>query len=87
MYNRDMSKQQKLLRKLVNSKNTFSWSDLVSLLNHLGYEKQGMAGSRVRFYNSETTHMFRLHKPHPENHIKGGALKDVKLHLTQEGYL
>ena len=82
-----MSKQQKLLLKLSNSKNTFAWSDLVTLLNSIGYEKQEMAGSRVRFYNKECDHIFRLHKPHPENIIKGGALKAVKTHLKQEGYL
>jgi len=32
-------------------------------------------------------HDLHLHKPHPENIIKGGALKAVKLHLKQEGYL
>ncbi len=82
-----MSKQEKLLRKLANSRNTFLWTDLVILLSHLGYKKQEMAGSRVRFYNSGTSHMFRLHKPPPGNYIKGGALKDVKSYLIQEGYL
>jgi hypothetical protein len=48
---------------------------------------QEMAGSRVRFYNADTGHMLRLHKPHPENHIKGGALKDVRAALKREGYL
>jgi len=82
-----MSKQQKLLDKLLNAKNTFAWSDLMTLLNSLGYEKQEMAGSRVRFYNEKSNHMIRLHKPHPENLIKGGALKAVKVHIKQEGYL
>ena len=31
--------------------------------------------------------MIRLHKPHPENHLKGGALKAVRQALKQEGYL
>jgi len=56
-------------------------------LNQLGYDKQEMAGSRVRFYNSKTGHMILLHRPHPENEIKGGALKSVKHALKQEGLL
>lgn len=80
-----MSKQQKLLIKLSNANNTFVWTDLVTLLNQLGYDKQEMAGSRVRFYNGDS--IIRLHKPHPENFIKGGALKSVKLFLKDEGYL
>lgn len=48
---------------------------------------QEKAGSRVRFYNAANGHMIRLHRPHPENIIKGGALKAVRQTLTQEGYL
>ena len=46
-----------------------------------------MAGSRVRFYNEKIDSMILLHKPHPENEIKGGALKSVKTILKQEGLL
>ncbi len=81
-----MSKQAKLLLKLNQSKNTFKWTELTSLLANLGYAKVEMAGSRVRFtHNSHE--MILLHKPHPENEIKGGALKAVKLHLKQQGLL
>jgi S-adenosylmethionine:tRNA-ribosyltransferase-isomerase (queuine synthetase) len=31
--------------------------------------------------------MILLHRPHPENEIKGGALKAVKQALKQEGFL
>ncbi|HHE8876242.1 TPA: type II toxin-antitoxin system HicA family toxin [Haemophilus influenzae] len=46
-----------------------------------------MAGSRVRFYNRTLEHTILLHKPHPENYIKGGALKSVKESLKQVGIL
>lgn len=82
-----MGKRDKLVGKLKTANNTFSWSDLVVLLNHLGYEMQEMAGSRVRFYNARSGNMIRLHKPHPENYIKGGALKAVRQTLKDEGYL
>jgi predicted RNA binding protein YcfA (HicA-like mRNA interferase family) len=82
-----MSRDEKLLSKLRECVNTFDWSDLVTLLSRLGYEKQEMAGSRVRFLNREINHIIRLHKPHPENHIKGGALRDVKSQLKERGFL
>ncbi|MBE2895520.1 type II toxin-antitoxin system HicA family toxin [Pasteurellaceae bacterium HPA106] len=82
-----MSKAEKLLLKLVQARSTFVWTDLVTLLTQLGYEKKEMAGSRVRFYHPKTTHLILLHKPHPENYIKGGALKSVKESLKQENYL
>ncbi|MCY7297358.1 type II toxin-antitoxin system HicA family toxin [Alteromonas sp. a30] len=63
-------------RNAINGKarKVFPWAELQSLLLSLGYEKQEMSGSRVRFY-------------HPENEIKGGALKAVKDHFEQEGWL
>lgn len=82
-----MGRAEKLLEKLVNSKNTFVWTDLVTLLSQLGYERKEMAGSRVRFYNVELDHLILLHKPHPENYIKGGALKSVKDSLKGVGLL
>ena len=82
-----MGKTEKLLERLENAKNTFPYRDLVVLLNQLGYEKFEMAGSRVRFFNAQTQHMILLHRPHPENEIKGGALKAVKQALKQEKLL
>lgn len=82
-----MSKAEKLLEGLENAKNTFSYKDLVVLLGQLGYEKFEMAGSRVRFFNAETEHIILLHRPHPGNEIKGGALKAVKQALRLEGLL
>ena len=82
-----MAKQEKLLEQLKKASSTFPWSALLTLMKQLGYEKKEMAGSRVRFYHYTTGHMMRLHKPHPENHIKGGALKDVRNALREEGYL
>jgi len=46
-----------------------------------------MADSRVHFYSVELDSIILLHKPHPENEIKGGALKSVKATLRQEELL
>ena len=80
-----MGKKDKLLEKLVNSRQTFDWMDLVTLLSQLGYEKQEMAGSRVRF-SHPTRPMILLHKPHPQNYIKGSALKSVRDLLKGDKY-
>lgn len=82
-----MNKIEKLLEKLKNAKNTFPYKELVALLNKLEYEKCEMAGSRVRFFNAKTAHLILLHRPHPENEIKAGALKAIKQALKQEGIL
>ncbi|AWB69135.1 type II toxin-antitoxin system HicA family toxin (plasmid) [Saccharobesus litoralis] len=82
-----MGKQEKLLIKLSDARKVFPWNELVTLLSQLGYEKKEMAGSRVRFYHYGNDALLLLHKPHPENELKGGALKSVKSHLKQEGWL
>ena len=82
-----MSKPEKLLEQLRSATRTFPWADLLTVMKYLGYRKKEMAGSRVRFHNPETGHLLRLHTPHPENYLKGGALKDVRHSLKQEGYL
>lgn len=81
-----MGKSEKLLERFSNSKKMFEWSELVVLLSSLGYEKKEMQGSRVRFIHP-VYKTIMLHRPHPENHIKGGALKDVKKILKDEGVL
>ena len=68
-----LGRTEKLLDKLAQSKSTFNWNELVSLLAQQGYRT--------------LDHTILLHKPHPENYIKGGALKSVKESLKQVGIL
>lgn len=82
-----MSTAEKLFARFKQAENTFPWQSLVTLLGQLGYEKREMAGSRVRFFHVQLNHTIMLHKPHPENYIKGAALKAVKTSLLQVGLL
>ncbi|EAA7570890.1 type II toxin-antitoxin system HicA family toxin [Salmonella enterica] len=82
-----MGKLDKLRDAFLQSRKTFAWAELVSLLNLLGYEKKEMQGSRVRFYNQKIDHTILMHRPHPENYIKGGTIKAVKETLKEVGLL
>lgn len=73
-----MTRAEKLIAKLVNLDGPFTWSDLVKLLSHLGYEKQEGKGSRVKFHNGNPTDMINLHKPHPGNELKQYAQADYR---------
>lgn len=82
-----MTKAEKLKTKLAQAKKTFVFSDLVTVLNQFGYIMHERAGSRVVFIHQDDEHdRIHLHKPHPENTIKGGALKSVKSYLIERGY-
>lgn len=83
-----MTKADKLKSKLQGNIKTFVFSDLVTLLSQFGYEMVERAGSRVVFiHKDDNSDRIHLHKPHPENTIKGGALKAIKAYLTEKGYL
>lgn len=82
-----MSKKEKLIKKLAHTNKTFAWSDLVTLLTQLGFEKFERAGSRVAFIHCKDQDVIHLHKPHPEGDIKGGALSALKRHLSVRGDL
>lgn len=82
-----MGKNDKRLEKLRAANKTYPWLDLVALLEQLGFKLYERAGSRVVFENKTTGVAIHLHKPHPENYLKGGALKSVRQLLKQEGYL
>ncbi|MFP3496584.1 type II toxin-antitoxin system HicA family toxin [Pseudomonas sp. SIMBA_059] len=65
-----MSKNEKLLAKLLDEQTTFTWAELVTLLRRLGYTQIEGAGSRVKFDIGDPSAMITLHKPHPGNELK-----------------
>ena len=67
--------------------NDFTYNELVSLLTGLGYteiKKGKSAGSRKAFINPETSHIIRLHRPHPGNILKKYQVLQVLDELEKE---
>ena len=68
-----MSKQDILLKRLLSRPRDFTYNELKTLLNGLGYtevNKGRTAGSSIVFIHGSTRHIIRLHKPHPGNELK-----------------
>lgn len=82
-----MSKQEKLLAKLLNRQAGFTWSELVTLLGGLGYRQIEGDGSRVKFDNGSPQAMINLHKPHPGNELKAYVKRQVIEHLKAGGLI
>ncbi|MFV1873324.1 MAG: type II toxin-antitoxin system HicA family toxin [Oleiphilus sp.] len=78
-----MSKKEKLINKLKNAHASFTWDELVKLLNALGYQKLEGSGSRVKFMKGHLS--IDLHRPHPGNELKRYVKKLVLAHLRQQG--
>ena len=82
-----MSSREKLIVKLKNRSNNFTYRELQSLLLHFGYrelKKGKTSGSRRAFYNQATQHIIRLHKPHPADELKAYQRKAVIKELIKQ---
>lgn len=82
-----MSRHEKLLAKLRNRQSTFTWSELVTLLQGFGYSLIQGEGSRVKFDNGDTRAMMNLHRPHPGNELKAYVRRQVLEHLKTGGLI
>ena len=75
-----MTAKQKLIKRFISLPIDFTFDELSKLLKGFGYvisSKGKTSGSRIRFINAESKSIIDLHKPHPGNIVKPGALKDV----------
>lgn len=85
-----MSKFDKLLQRLQNKPKDFSYEELMKILNSFGYNELKLgktSGSRVAFFNEETKHIIRLHKPHPLKILKAYQIDLIIDELKSKGYL
>ena len=79
-----MSQKEKLIKRLRSLPKDFTYSELVSLLQQLGFEEDNKgktSASRVRFYHSKKRLQYLAHKPHPASIIKEKVLKDILIFL------
>ena len=75
-----MSKQEKLLERLLKQPKDFTWDELKKLMAGYGYEinnKGKTSGSRRQFESEDSDLMLRLHEPHPRNVLKPYQVKEV----------
>ena len=84
-----MSRKEKLISKFKQRPKDFTWDELTSLLNCLGYREVKVGktgGSRKRFVHCSAANII-LHKPHPKNVLKRYTVDQVLDVLKQEGML
>jgi hypothetical protein len=85
-----MSKFQKLLDRFSSKPKDFTYNELRSLLNGLGYSeirKGKTSGSRVAFVHPGTNHIMRLHKPHSNNELKMYQVSLIYQELKDQGVI
>lgn len=78
-----MSKHEKNLRRLCAKPKPadIKWTELVGILEHLGYTMLPGSGSRRKFYHEEKDALIICHQPHPSPDVDKGCIADVVEHL------
>jgi hypothetical protein len=85
-----MSKLEKAKQRILSAPKDYTYSEAKYLLRQLGFEefnKGKTSGSRVRFYRASDQSIIDLHKPHPDNEMDTGAVKDIVEYLKELGEL
>ena len=80
-----MGKKDKLVEKLLKKPKDFTFEEMQSLLEILGFEmsnKGKTSGSRVKFYNGNT--VIILHKPHPRKELLEYQVKQIIEKLKED---
>lgn len=75
-----MTKKDKLITRFKSQPRDFTYDELKSLLEMLGFEemrKGKTSGSRVMFWHDGLQSTIMLHRPHPGNIVKSYALRQV----------
>lgn len=81
-----MSSKEKLIKRFRLLPSDFTFDELERLLGFLGYEKSNKgktSGSRV-IYKDASGHPIMIHRPHPDNTIKGYAMRQILDELTKK---
>lgn len=85
-----MSKFEKARERIKSKPKDYTYTEAKSLLSQMGfieYHKGKTSGSRVKFYRKEDQKIILLHKPHPEDVMKPGAIKELVEFLMDLGEL
>ena len=80
-----MSKKDKLIQKLKSKPKDFTYDELKTLLNYLGFvesNKGKTSGSAVKFIDTDDK-IIELHKPHPSNVIKRYKISEIIKQLEE----
>ena len=85
-----MSRFEKAKERIIKYPKDYTYTEAKYLLTQMRFvesTKGKTSGSRVKFYRQEDQRMILLHKPHPTDIMKQGALKELVNYLIKIGEL
>ena len=78
-----MSKRGKALQRLLSGPSDYTWSELISVMEAMGYQLKTTGGSSRKFVRLDAA--FFIHEPHPRKVLKPYQARGVVAFLRQEG--
>lgn len=85
-----MSRIEKAKERIKQKPRDYTYKEATYLLEQMGYKEHNKgktSGSRVMFYREYDQQIIMLHKPHPGNEMKPGAVKGHLEKLIEIGDL
>lgn len=85
-----MSKSEKAKARILSKPKEYTYTEAKALLSQLGFEeynKGKTSGSRVKFFRERDKKVILLHKPHPGDVMKAGAVAALVDFLKNSGEL
>jgi predicted RNA binding protein YcfA (HicA-like mRNA interferase family) len=82
-----MSKQEKLLKRLLSRPTDFEWSEAVTLLGHYGFVVLEGSGSRRKLRHAATGQLIIVHVPHPQKELRSYVVDNIIQTLKEGGYI
>ena len=84
-----MSRQEKLIKRLVLRPSDFTFEELTTLLGHYGYSliSGGRTGGSRVIFKTDNGDYIRLHKPHPRKILKLYQVDAVIMAFKERGLL
>ena len=85
-----MSKYEKAKQRILLKPKDYTYTEAKYLLSQMGFEeynKGRTSGSRVKLHRKSDNRVILLHKPHPGDIMKPGAVKQLVEYLIQIGEL
>jgi HicA-like toxin of HicAB toxin-antitoxin system len=84
-----MSRNEKLIDRLLSVPKDFTWDELIKVLGYFGYEELtgGKTGGSRRRFVDPNKNVITLHKPHPANIVKAYAIREVIAHLKEKRHI
>lgn len=80
-----MGTKEKLIQRFLASPKDFTYEEVLRLFSIFGYtenNKGNTSGSRVEFISEDGQNSYIMHKPHPDNIIKGYVMKQLLTFVT-----